>query len=143
MVSSTIQHLITGDEDHFLPKLIADINLANKINITVSFIRQSGLRLILDALMDACNRHVEVRILTGDYLNITEPVALRNLLLLQEAGADVRVYETNGMQSFHMKAYIFVITDEGIDKGHAYVSSSNISSSALSHGLEWNGIFVY
>jgi len=138
MGSSTTQHLITGDEDHLLPKLIADINLANKINITVSFIRQSGLRLILDALRDACNRNVEVRVLTGDYLNITEPVALRNLLLLQEAGADVRIFETNGVQSFHMKAYIFVFTEEYKDKGHAYVGSSNISSSALSHGLEWN-----
>lgn len=138
MVSSTTQHLVTGGEDHFLPKLIRDINLANKINITVSFIRQSGLRLIHDALLDACNRNVEVRILTGDYLNITEPVALRNLLLLQESGADVRVYETKGGQSFHMKAYIFVFSDEFKDKGHAYVGSSNISSSALSHGLEWN-----
>ncbi len=46
MGSGTTQHLITGDEDHFLPKLIADINLAKKIDITVSFIRQSGLRLI-------------------------------------------------------------------------------------------------
>ena len=138
MISSTTQHLITGGEDHFLPKLIADINSAKKINITVSFIRQSGLSLLKNALLDACNRNIEVRILTGDYLNITEPVALRNLLLLQESGADVRVYETKGVHSFHMKAYIFVFPDRTRNKGHAYVGSSNISSSALNHGLEWN-----
>ncbi len=138
MLGGTSQHLVTGGEDHFLPKLIRDINLANKINITVSFIRQSGLRLIHDALMDACNRNVEVQILTGDYLNITEPVALRNLLLFQESGADVRIFETKGVQSFHMKAYIFVFSDKYKEKGRAYVGSSNISSSALSHGLEWN-----
>ena len=138
MGSGTTQHLITGDEDHFLPKLIADINLAKKIDITVSFIRQSGLRLIFNVLMDACNSNVEVRILTGDYLNITEPVALRNLLLLQESGADIRVYETKGVQSFHMKAYIFVFSNQTRNEGHAYVGSSNISSSALSYGLEWN-----
>jgi len=139
MTSNVIQHLITGGDDPFLPKLKNDINSANRIDITVSFIRQSGLRLILDALIDALERGVEMRILTGDYLCVTEPVALRHLLLLQESGADVRVFETKNEQSFHMKAYIFAFSSEqGKSGGHAYVGSSNISSSALKHGLEWN-----
>jgi superfamily II DNA or RNA helicase/HKD family nuclease len=138
-MANNLQHLITGGDDPFRPKLINDINLAKRIDITVSFIRQSGLRLILDALIDALDRGVEMRILTGDYLNVTEPVALRHLLLLQESGADVRIFETRGVQSFHMKAYIFNFSDEdGEISGHAYVGSSNISSSALNHGLEWN-----
>jgi len=139
MTANNYQYLITGGEDPFRPKLISDINSAKRIDITVSFIRQSGLRLILDALIDALDRGVEMRILTGDYLNVTEPMALRNLLLLQESGADVRIFETRGEQSFHMKAYIFTFSDEnGKIGGHAYVGSSNISSSALNHGLEWN-----
>lgn len=138
-MANNLQHLITGGDDPFRPKLINDINLAKRIDITVSFIRQSGLRLIIDALIDALDRGVEMRILTGDYLNVTEPVALRHLLLLQESGADVRIFETRGVQSFHMKAYVFNFSDEdGEISGHAYVGSSNISSSALNHGLEWN-----
>ena len=139
MTAEFAQHLVTGGNDYFLPKLISDINSAKKIDITVSFIRQSGLRLILDALIDALERCVEMRILTGDYLNVTEPKALRHLLLLQESGADVRVFETQDGQSFHMKAYIFTFFEgNGKKDGHAYVGSSNISSSALQHGLEWN-----
>lgn len=139
MTANNHQYLITGGEDPFRPKLINDINSAKRIDITVSFIRQSGLRLILDALIDALDKGVEMRILTGDYLNVTEPMALRHLLLLQESGADIRIFETHGKQSFHMKAYIFNFSDEhGEKSGHAYVGSSNISSSALNQGLEWN-----
>lgn len=83
MTVNNLQYLVTGGDDPLRPKLIIDINLAKRIDITVSFIRQSGLRLILDALMDALARGVEMRILTGDYLNVTEPMALRHLLLLQ------------------------------------------------------------
>lgn len=139
MASNVFQHLIAGGDDPFRPKLIDDINAARCIDITVAFIRQSGLRLIFSPLMEALDRGVAMRILTGDYLNVTEPIALRHLLLLQEAGAEVRVFETHGQRSFHMKAYIFTFTDEGGKQGgHAYVGSSNISSSALEHGLEWN-----
>ena len=53
MTANNHQYLITGGEDPFRPKLINDINSAKRIDITVSFIRQSGLRLILDALIDA------------------------------------------------------------------------------------------
>lgn len=133
------QHLFSGGDDPLRPKLIDDINSAKRIDITVAFIKQSGLRLIYAPLMDALERGIAIRILTGDYLNVTEPVALRHLLLLQEAGAEVRVFQTFGKQSFHMKAYIFTFTDDdGKQGGHAYVGSSNISSSALEHGLEWN-----
>lgn len=139
MIAHRFQHLVTGGEDPFLPKLLSDINSASKIALTVSFIRYSGLRLLRDALIDALDRGVDMRILTGDYLNITEPVALRHLLLLQEAGADIRIFETRGEQSFHMKAYIFSFCENyGKATGRAYVGSSNISSSALNHGLEWN-----
>ena len=88
MTKPKIQHLVTGGDDPFLPKLLGAINSAIEINITVAFIRESGLFLIFDALMEALERNVKIRILTGDYLNITDPKALRHLLLLQVAGAE-------------------------------------------------------
>ncbi|MGZ7215661.1 hypothetical protein ACXWOG_10715, partial [Streptococcus pyogenes] len=47
-----------------------------------------------------------VRIITSDYLDITDPKALRLLVLLQAQGARVRVFEA-GNRSFHLKAYLF------------------------------------
>ena len=132
------QSLVTGGDDHFLPKLIAAINQATRIDIAVSFIRSSGLELIKPALEDALEADVKIRIITSGYLHITEPKALRVLMILQEKGAQVKIYES-GNTAFHMKSYIFVHREDRSSKdGVAYVGSSNISHSALNHGLEWN-----
>jgi len=133
------KHITVGGDDPFLPSLLQAINHANAISITTAFIRQTGLQLLHEALNDAIFRKAEVRILTGDYLGITDPLALRNLMLLQEQGAAVKVFQSSGIQSFHMKAYLFTRSDKGaFREGCAFVGSSNISQSALEHGLEWN-----
>ncbi len=80
--------LTVGETDPFLPSLLAAINHATSINIAAAFIRFTGIKLIEDALVDAILRGANVRILTGDYLGITDPKALRYLLLLQEMGAE-------------------------------------------------------
>ena len=130
--------LVTGGEDPFLPKLVASINQATRIDIAVSFIRSSGLELIKAALEDALEADVKIRIITSGYLHITEPKALRVLMILQEKGAQVKIFES-GNTAFHMKSYIFVHREDRTTKdGMAYVGSSNISHSALNHGLEWN-----
>ncbi|WP_426416762.1 DUF3427 domain-containing protein [Aestuariirhabdus sp. LZHN29] len=130
------KYLSTGGDDHFLPNLVEAINRAQKIDITVAFIRQTGLSLLMEPLLDALDKKVSVRILTGDYLYITDPEALHTLLLLGEQGADVRVFESKNSTSFHMKAYIFIYPE---DCGAcAFVGSSNITRSALQQGLEWN-----
>lgn len=131
--------LTVGETDPFLPSLLAAINHATSINIAAAFIRFTGIKLIEDALVDAIMRGAHVRILTGDYLGITDPKALRYLLLLQEMGAEVKVFESEGKHSFHMKAYLFSRSDNRLDdEGCAFIGSSNISKSALENGLEWN-----
>lgn len=133
------QHLITGGDDHFLPQLINAINNATHIDMAVAFIRMTGLELIKDALQEACEREVSMRILTGDYLGVTEPQALRQLMLLKEEGAKVKIFESKDSQSFHMKAYIFATYNQNKQLGgQIFVGSSNLSKSALQTGLEWN-----
>jgi superfamily II DNA or RNA helicase/HKD family nuclease/SOS-response transcriptional repressor LexA len=133
------QHLTAGGQDPFLPSLLAAINHASEISIATAFIRLTGLRLLQDALMDALRRGARLRILTGDYLSITDPAALRHLMLLQEQGADVKVFESGGSTSFHMKAYLFTRPGNSVDiEGCAFIGSSNITQSALADGLEWN-----
>ena len=130
--------LSVGGNDPFLPSLLQAINHASAISITVAFTRQTGLNLLFSALDDAVSRGVKVRLLTGDYLGVTEPSALRKLLLLKERGAEVKVFESSN-QSFHMKAYIFTLPDNiKPTKGCAFVGSSNISKAALTTGFEWN-----
>lgn len=140
MKIQTAQSLVTGGKsDPFLPQLLDAINQATEIDITVAFIRQSGLDLIFDALRDAMDRHAVIRVLTSDYLDVTEPQALRRLMLLAERGAAIRLFSTDGDPSFHIKSYIFLRRNgEAILDGCAFVGSSNLSNMALTRGLEWN-----
>lgn len=139
------QRLITGGADHFLPHLSEAFTWATNADLAVAFIKTTGLRLLLpdlEALVES-NSSKRLRILTSDYLDITDPEALRLLLLLQERGAEVRVY-TAHQGSFHLKAYIFAQLDgQTLLAGTAFVGSSNMSRQALQEGLEWNYRAVY
>ncbi|MFN5101043.1 MAG: DUF3427 domain-containing protein [Burkholderiaceae bacterium] len=133
-------YLVTGDRDHFLPHLSEAISNATHIDLAVAFIKTTGLRLLMPDLLAtlACSNDRRVRVLTSDYLDVTDPEALRLLLLLQERGAEVRVFVTAG-SSFHLKAYIFSrFHQDTLVEGIAFVGSSNISRLALQEGLEWN-----
>ncbi len=140
------QRLVTGGEDHFLPHLSAAFARSNQVDLAVSFVKTSGLRLLwpdLQAMAEAGGIH-RVRVLTSDYLDITDPEALRLLLLLQESGAEVRVFATKNQDSFHLKAYVFArIECDQLVAGTAFIGSSNISRKALRDGLEWNYRVVF
>ncbi|MBA5686119.1 DUF3427 domain-containing protein [Rugamonas apoptosis] len=137
--------LVTGGDDPFLPHISAAINHATDIDMAVAFIKTTGLRLLLPDLQSALTGDdtrelapARVRVLTSDYLDVTDPEALRLLMLLQEQGAQVKVYESAG-GSFHLKAYLFARhgAADGLT-GTAFIGSSNISRQALQNGLEWN-----
>ena len=134
------QALVTGgSDDPFLPQLLDAINDATEIDFAVAFVRHTGLDLIFDALTDAMARGAIIKVLTSDYLDVTDPPALRRLMLLVERGADVRLFSNSGDPSFHIKSYIFLRRNsESVADGCACVGSSNISNMALTRGLEWN-----
>lgn len=128
--------VMTGDRDRnrFLYyQLKMSMLKADKIDIIVSFLMESGVRMLLKDLKAALERGAQVRILTGNYLGITQPSAL--CLIKKELGnkADLRFYN-NKERSFHPKSYIFHYKNVG----EIYVGSSNISRSALTSGIEWN-----
>lgn len=89
--------------------------------------------MILKDLKAALDRGVQVRILTGNYLGITQTSAL--CLIKKELGnrVDLRFYNDKE-RSFHPKSYIFHYENTG----EIYIGSSNISRSALTSGIEWN-----
>jgi superfamily II DNA or RNA helicase/SAM-dependent methyltransferase len=138
--------LVTGEPTNpFLPQLCDAIAHADEIDLAVSFVKITGLRMLLPDLHAALGRTEEptrpparVRIVTSDYLDVTDPEALRLLMLLQEQGAQARVFRAAGT-SFHLKAYLFARFGENHQlRGTAFIGSSNISRQALTDGLEWN-----
>ena len=128
--------VITGDKDYkkvLYYQLKMSIIQASKIDIIVSFLMESGVKILLKDLREALDRGVQIRLLTGNYLGITQPSAL--YLIKKELGdrVDLRFYNDN-TRSFHPKAYIFHYKKGG----EIFIGSSNISFSALTSGIEWN-----
>ena len=128
--------VMTGDRNRLMQlyyQLIHSISKAKRIDIIVSFLMESGVRMLLKDLKGALDRGVCIRILTGNYLGITQPSAL--YLLKQTLGdrVDLRFYNEKE-RSFHPKAYIFHYENYS----EIYIGSSNISRSALTSGIEWN-----
>jgi len=138
--------LVTGEATNpFLPQLCDAIARADEIDLAVSFVKVTGLRMLLPDLHAALGQTEDptrpparVRIVTSDYLDVTDPEALRLLMLLQEQGAQARVFRAAGT-SFHLKAYLFARFGANHElRGTAFIGSSNISRQALTDGLEWN-----
>ena len=65
-------------EGRLLPHLIDRLGdpKLDRIAMAVSFVMKSGLARVIDPLEDALDRGAHVRILTTDYLAITDPDAL-------------------------------------------------------------------
>jgi superfamily II DNA or RNA helicase/HKD family nuclease len=117
---------------NLVEKLIPAIERATSVYMVVSFVMESGVRILKPHLEAAIARGADVKILTGDYLYVTEPEALAQLLDLGEQ-AEIRLWRSQG-EAFHPKAYIL-----GEDGGSTVViGSSNLSRSALTTGVEWN-----
>ena len=132
--------VITGgyDKDKYLVhQLKRSIHTANSIDIIVSFLMESGIKIILNDLSEAIQRGCHIRILTGNYLGITQPSAL--YLIKEKLGdqVDLRFFNEKN-RSFHPKSYIFHYDDED----EIYIGSSNLSKSALTSAIEWNYRFT-
>lgn len=140
-------HLSTGyPRDPVWPRIEPRLQGATEIDILASFVQPSGLDLIQSALFLALKAGARARILVGDYLYITDPEALRRLLLWMDLAKEecalgrfeVRLAEISSMESrpasFHPKAWR--IADQA--GGLVVIGSSNISKPALETGIEWN-----
>ena len=126
--------VMTGDRNKsrfLLYQLKLSMAQAKQIDIIVSFLMESGVRMLLKDLKATLDRGVRIRILTGNYLGITQPSAL--FLIKKELGDKVELRFYNDKErSFHPKSYIFHYEN----MSEIYIGSSNISRSALTSGIE-------
>ena len=97
--------------------------------ISVSFIRMSGLEMLLQTFKDIEKTGTHGKIITTDYLNYTEPKALRKLLSYDFIETRIITEE-----AFHTKGYLF---NDG-EKNTVIIGSSNITGGALKSNHEWN-----
>ncbi|WP_143415275.1 DEAD/DEAH box helicase family protein [Geobacillus sp. E263] len=117
---------------NLIEKIQEHIETSSTIYILTSFVMKSGVRLLKETLKKAAERGADIKICAGDYLFVTQPEALRELISIHP-DIEIRLWRSRGV-SFHPKAYLF----ENTTSGYFIVGSSNLSKSALTEGIEWN-----
>ncbi|MBC9875448.1 DUF3427 domain-containing protein [Macrococcoides bohemicum] len=129
--------LITNDHttyNYMIDQLKNELLTCDSFDIIVSFIRGSGLNMLVNTLNILRDLGVKGRIITSTYMNVTQPEALRKLM--EYENIDVKVYQSSKLDdSFHTKAYLFHRMNS---MSSVIIGSSNITKAALKTGEEWN-----
>lgn len=130
----SVSSLLTGsgDDPQLERELRTEMMTADRVDILVSFIKWSGLKLLLPAFESLAERNVEVRIITTSYMGASDPHAVE--WLAARPRVSVRVSYDTERTRLHAKAYHF-IRKSGYST--AYIGSANMSQPAMTSGLEW------
>lgn len=109
--------------------LLKEFESCEEFYISVAFVTTSGVATIINKLIELEKRNIKGQILVSQYLNFSQPEALKRLL--QFKNIDLRIATTGNA---HSKGYIF-------KKNNHYnmiVGSSNLTAQALTTNKEWN-----
>lgn len=112
-----------------LTSIINELEDCDEFWFSVAFITTGGVATLINTLIDLEKRNVRGKILASQYLNFTQPYALKQIR--QFKNIELRI-STFG--DFHSKGYLF-------RKKNIYkfvIGSSNLTNSALCTNKEWN-----
>lgn len=112
-----------------LSTLLHELDQCSEFFISVAFVSTCGVATIINKLKELDARGIKGKILVSQYLNFTQPEALKRLS--QFENIELRIAVTGNV---HIKGYIFR------HKNHynLIVGSSNLTANALSTNKEWN-----
>jgi superfamily II DNA or RNA helicase/HKD family nuclease len=112
-----------------LSTLLDELRTCESFFLSVAFITSGGVQSLFGTLLELEAKGVKGKILVSEYLNFTEPEALRKLLQLKNIELKIA---TNS--DFHSKGFLFTHSSYYT----IIIGSSNITRGALTKNKEWN-----
>ncbi|WP_299015290.1 DUF3427 domain-containing protein [uncultured Polaribacter sp.] len=112
-----------------LSTLIQELNYCEEFYISVAFVTSGGIAVLFNTLLELERRKVKGKVLVSQYLNFTQPEALKKILNFKNIELKIATKSNS-----HAKGYIF-------KKSNYYnviIGSSNLTSTALKLNKEWN-----
>lgn len=112
-----------------LSTIIQELQNCSEFYISVAFVTTSGVATIINTLKQLEDKGIKGRILVSQYLNFTQPEALKRLLYFKNIELRIATSENS-----HSKGYIF----KSASHYNLIIGSSNLTASALATNKEWN-----
>ena len=112
-----------------LTTILSELENCEEFWFSVAFVTTGGISSLINQLIKLDRKGVKGKILVSQYLNFTQPEALKRLLQFKNIKLKIVV-----KGAFHSKGYLF-------KTGGLYnliIGSSNLTASALSKNKEWN-----
>ncbi len=112
-----------------LSTILRELEQCDEFWFSVAFVTTGGIATLMNTLIELEKKNIKGKILASQYLNFTQPEALRRIK--QFKNIELRI-ATEG--AFHSKGYLF-------RKGNVFdliIGSSNLTQTALSSNKEWN-----
>ncbi|AEE20805.1 DUF3427 domain-containing protein [Dokdonia sp. 4H-3-7-5] len=112
-----------------LTSITSELERCESFFISVAFVTTGGVASLMNSLIYAEEKGIQGKVIVSQYLNFTQPEALRKLLKFKNI--ELRI-STHG--NSHSKGYLF----KTIDYYNLIIGSSNLTDTALSKNKEWN-----
>lgn len=119
-----------------LDAIMGQLYTCQEFFFSVAFITKSGLACLKDGLIH--NRKAHGKILASQYLNFTEPNALRDILKFK----NIELRMVTEEKAFHAKGYLFHHAPGQTGAYTMVIGSSNLTANALTSNQEWNVFFT-
>lgn len=124
--------ILTNEPDFketVLSTILQELRTCESFFLSVAFITSSGIKQLFGELFELEKKGINGKILVSEYLNFTDPEALKSILKL--SNVELKIARDS---NFHSKGFIFT---------HRFyhtiiIGSSNITEGALKINKEWN-----
>jgi superfamily II DNA or RNA helicase/HKD family nuclease len=130
--SEYLPQLLVNDKlsgKKILSTIDSELNNCDEFWISVAFVTASGIATLMNTLIELENKGINGKILVSQYLNFSQPEALKKLIRFKNIELKIAI---DG--NFHSKGYLF-------KKGKLHdliIGSSNLTANALCLNKEWN-----